>query len=69
MPNGAHANWLDRMYLGALSENVALDFAVLPWAEDLNSLAQLFTDGWRIDYRYTVVRTICAACETKLKVG
>ncbi|WP_236078229.1 hypothetical protein [Paraburkholderia nemoris] len=67
--NGAHANWLDRVHLGALSEKVALDFAGLQWAADSDSLAQLFTDGWRIDYRSSIVRTIHAACEVKLKSG
>ncbi|KAE8753863.1 hypothetical protein FSO04_42870 [Paraburkholderia madseniana] len=67
--NGAQANWLDRVHLGALSEKVALDFAELPWAADSDSLAQLFTDGWRMDYRSPIVRTIYAACEVKLKPG
>ncbi|CAE6875039.1 hypothetical protein R69746_08718 [Paraburkholderia aspalathi] len=67
--NGAQANWLDRVHLGALSEKVALDFAELPWAADAVSLAQLFTDGWRMDYRSPIVRTIYAACEVSLKPG
>lgn len=67
--NGAHTNWLDRVQLGALSEKVALDFAELPESADSNSLAQLFTDGWRMDYRSPIVRTIHAACELKLKGG
>ncbi|MFM0185018.1 hypothetical protein PQR25_04470 [Paraburkholderia nemoris] len=67
--NGAQASWLDRMQLGVLSEKIALDFAELPWAADSDSLAQLFTDGWRMDYRSPIVRTIYVACEVKLKSG
>ncbi|MGQ7934683.1 hypothetical protein [Paraburkholderia sp. D1E] len=67
--NGAHANWLDRVHLGALSEKVAMDFVGLPGCADSDSLAQLFTDGWRMDYRSPIVRTIYAACEVKLKPG
>ena len=66
--NGAQANWLDRLHLGALSEKVALDFGGLPGFADSDALAQLFTDGWRMDYRSPMVRTIHAACEVKLKV-
>jgi hypothetical protein len=67
--NGAHANWLDRVHLGAISEKIALDFAGLPGAADSNSLARLYTDGWRMDYRSPIVRLIYAACEVKLKRG
>ncbi|MFM0416002.1 hypothetical protein [Paraburkholderia aromaticivorans] len=67
--NGARASWRDRLRLGALSEMVALDFAGLPWAADSDSPAQLFTDGWRMDYRSPIVRAIYAACEARLKPG
>ena len=67
--NGAQVNWLDRVHLGALSEKVALDFAELPWAADSDSLAQLFTDGWRMDYRSPFVGQIYSACEDELKDG
>jgi hypothetical protein len=67
--NGAHANWLERVHLGTLSENVALDFADLPESADSNSLALLFTDGWRMDYRSPIVRTIYEACEARLTGG
>ncbi|CAB3744387.1 hypothetical protein LMG24238_07253 [Paraburkholderia sediminicola] len=65
--NGARANWQDRPYLGTLSEKVALDFARLPGFADSDSLAQLFTDGWRLDYRSSIVRRIYAACEDELR--
>jgi hypothetical protein len=67
--NGARANWLDRVYLGALSEKVALNFAELPGFADSESLAQLFTDGWRMDYRSPSAGRIYSACEDELKQG
>lgn len=65
--NGAHAEWLDRLHLSPLSEKVALDFDALPGLSDSDSLAQLFTNGWRMDYRSPVVREIYTACKDKLK--
>jgi hypothetical protein len=67
--NGAQADWLDRLYLRLLSEKVALDFAELPRFADSSWLAQLFNDGWRIDYRSPIVRTIYTACEGELKAS
>ncbi|MCX4139337.1 hypothetical protein M0D68_14175 [Paraburkholderia sp. SEWSISQ10-3 4] len=67
--NGARANWLDRLLLGALSEKVAMDFAELPGFANSESLAQLFTDGWRMDYRSRVVGRIYSACKDELKQG
>ena len=44
-------------------------FAELPWAADSDLLAQLFTDGWRMDYRSPIFRTVYAACELSLNPG
>lgn len=65
--NGADADWSERVHLGALSEKIALDFAEMPRFADSASLAKLFTDGWRLDYRSPIVRGIYAACEGKFK--
>ncbi|WCM18300.1 hypothetical protein NDK50_12570 [Paraburkholderia bryophila] len=65
--NGADAGWEERVRLGALSEIVAFDFVHEPRFADPNWLAQLFTHGWRLDYRLPVVRGIYAACENELK--
>jgi hypothetical protein len=64
--NGADADWAERVHLGALSQQIALDFAELPRFADSASLAPLFTDGWRLDYRSPIVRGIHAACEGEL---
>ena len=65
--NAAQVDWLDRLQLRALSEKVALVFAGLPGFADSDSLAHLFTDGWRMDYRSPIVRRIYTACENELK--
>jgi hypothetical protein len=67
--NGAEADWLEGACLSPLSEKVALDFAERPNFADLASLAKLFTDGWRMDYRSPNVWNIYAACKDELKTG
>lgn len=67
--NSAQVDWLDRMYLGAQSGKVATGFAGLPGFADPDSLAQLFTDGWRLDYRAPRVQTIYAACKSESTSG
>lgn len=67
--NGARVDWLDRLHLGAQSEKVAAGFAELPGFADSDSLAQLFTDGWRMDYGSPHVRTIYNACKNESKAG
>jgi hypothetical protein len=64
--NGADADWTERVHLGALSERIALDFSELPRFADAASLARLFTDGWRLDYRSPIVRGIYAACKSEV---
>ena len=67
--NGARVGWLDRLHIAALSEKVATGFAGLPGFVDSDSLVQLFTDGWRMDYRSPRVRTIYSACTNESKAG
>ncbi|MBB4513931.1 hypothetical protein [Paraburkholderia fungorum] len=64
--NGANAGWRERVRLGALSERIALGLAGLPDFNDAQYLARLFTDGWRPDYRSSVVRAIHATCVAEL---
>ncbi|WP_176060050.1 hypothetical protein [Paraburkholderia sp. BCC1876] len=64
--NDAAAGWEERVRLGALSENVAFHFIHEPRFADPDWLAQLFTHGWRLDYRSPVIRGIYAACENEL---
>lgn len=64
--NGADDDWTERVYLGALPEQIALVFSELPRFADSVSLAKLFTDGWRLDYRSPIVCGIHAASESEL---
>jgi len=60
--NGAKANWSERVKLGTLSEKIAHDLTGRPDFADTQYLARLFTDGWRLDYRWPVVCGIYSAC-------
>lgn len=60
--NSAEASWTVRVHLGALSEQIALNFAEQPRFADAASLAKLFTDGWRRDYRSPTVRGMLDVC-------
>lgn len=64
--NGADADWTERLHLGALSQRIALDFAEMRGFADSASLAKLFTDTWRLDYRSPIVRGVHAACKSEL---
>ncbi|MFL9993304.1 hypothetical protein PQR34_20795 [Paraburkholderia sediminicola] len=64
--NGANADWTERVHLGALSQRIALDFAEMPRFADSASLAKLFTEGWRLDYRSLAVCQIYATCDDAL---
>lgn len=64
--NGANADWVERVHLGALSERIALDFAAMPRFADAASLAKLFTDGWRLDCRSSIVRGMLDVCTEHL---
>jgi hypothetical protein len=64
--NSAEVDWLERMNFKCISEVLALDFGSLPHFADESKLAELFADGWRLDYRSPVVRSIFAACEREL---
>ncbi|WP_087754107.1 hypothetical protein [Paraburkholderia caledonica] len=65
--NGVQVDWLQRTYFKSVSEIVASDFGNLPHFADESKLAELFTDGWRLDYGSQVVRSIYAACERELE--
>lgn len=64
--NGADTNWRERA-LGRLTRagriRLCGDAPLCRFA----SLAKLFADGWRLDYRSPIVRGIYAACEGKFK--
>ncbi|MBW9132947.1 hypothetical protein JNC05_28115 [Paraburkholderia ginsengiterrae] len=63
---GSRADWLERIQLKMQSEMVAMDFGAPPHLADEAKLAELFADGWRLDYDSPIVRSIYAACEREL---
>ena len=60
--NGAHCDWPERLELARMSADLAPKLAVLPPFKDAAALARLFTDGWRLDYRFPMVRGIYDVC-------
>jgi hypothetical protein len=64
--NGTQLGWLERVNLGHLSEQVDGRFAGLAMFADTITLAKLFTNGWRLDFRSPVACTIYSACKRKL---
>lgn len=65
--NGAKGAWLARSELGRLSVTIAPDFLGVSCLTDSNSLATLFTDGWRLDYRSPTVRWLHDFCNANLR--
>jgi hypothetical protein len=64
--NGAHGAWLARSELGQASATIAPDFLKVSALCDSGSLAMLFTDGWRLDYRCRLVRWLHDVCDAHL---
>jgi hypothetical protein len=67
--NGAQGAWLARSELGRTSANMAPDFLKVSALRDADSLAKLFTDGWRLDYRCPLVRWLHDICDAHLRGG
>lgn len=65
--NGAQGAWLARAELGRTSANMAPDFLKLSALRDSDSLAKLFTVGWRLDYQWPLVRWLQDICDTHLR--
>lgn len=67
--NGAQGAWLARYELGHASAAIAPDFLNVSALCDSDSLAKLFTDGWRLDYRSPQVRWLHDTCGAHLHGG
>lgn len=65
--NGAQGTWLTRSELGQASAAIAPDFLKVAAFCDSDSLATLFTDGWRLDYRCSLVRWLHDICDAHLQ--
>lgn len=64
--NGAQGAWLARYELCQASAAIAPNFLRVSALCDSDSLAELFTDGWRLDYRSTRVRWLRDICGAHL---
>ncbi|WP_175773467.1 hypothetical protein [Paraburkholderia phenazinium] len=60
--NGGNCDTVDRLRLHKESLQVASDLLVFPVMKDLAHLTNLFTNGWRLDYRSPIVRGIFDVC-------
>ncbi|WP_341314026.1 hypothetical protein WN982_01090 [Paraburkholderia sp. IMGN_8] len=65
--NGAHCDWLERIELGRLLEELAPQFLTIPDFTDSAALAKLFIKGWRLDYGSPITRGIYEVCEGHLQ--
>ncbi|MEW6346471.1 MAG: hypothetical protein AB1704_38040 [Pseudomonadota bacterium] len=64
--NGGNCNVVERLRLHKESLLVASNMLVFPVMKDPAYLSNLFTDGWRLDYRNPVVRGIFDVCASHL---
>lgn len=60
--NGGNCEIVEQLRLGEESFRVASDLFVFPVMKDLEFLARMFTDSWRLDYRSPIVRSIFDVC-------
>ncbi|MFM0515335.1 hypothetical protein [Paraburkholderia sp. RL17-373-BIF-A] len=65
--SGAEADWLERMQFKPLSEMVARDLHKLPHFRKVSTLAELFTDGLRLNYHSPIVLIIYEICDRKAR--
>lgn len=63
---GPNFDWMERVRLGIISEEVATGFASHGKHADAICPATLFTGGWQLDYHAPVVVQIQRACEQAL---
>jgi hypothetical protein len=68
--NGGRCGWADSLRLAKMSVAVAAQVWQLPPFRDAGFLANFFTDGWRLDYRSSLVRCLNKVCvEELLRAG
>jgi hypothetical protein len=70
MANGGRCGWTDSIRLAKMSVTVASRVWQLPPFRETGFLANFFTDGWRLDYRSSLVRCLYEVCvEELLRAG
>jgi hypothetical protein len=64
--NGASPQWLESVRLGDASQKLAQTVWAIELLRDASELSNLFTEGWRLDYRSPIVRGIHDVCAERL---
>lgn len=67
--NGAGEEWTEEFEFGLNSVEIAKDFLGVPDFAEPTMLAQLFTDGWRLDYRSPAVQDMYETCRTIARIA
>jgi hypothetical protein len=65
--NGARCDWQERVATARMAADLAPDVLAASSLTTEKMLVQLFTDGWRLDYRRPVVREIPDMCAARLR--
>ena len=65
--NGARPDWQERVAIARMAARLAPDILTASSLTTEKMLVQLFTDGWRLDYRVPVVREIHDMCVARLR--
>jgi hypothetical protein len=65
--NGADCDWMERAMLAQISSELAPGVLSRLDLRDATHLAQLFVNGWRLDYRSTTVQRIYGECVRYLR--
>lgn len=65
--NTASLNWFESVRLRKLSVELASSIWAIEMLRDAHELTDLFTDGWRLDYRSPIVRGIHDVCVERLR--
>jgi hypothetical protein len=65
--HGARCDWQERVAIARMAADLAPDILASYNLLTERMLVQLFTDGWRLDYRRPVVREVHDICATRLQ--
>ncbi|AUT60247.1 hypothetical protein [Paraburkholderia terrae] len=65
--NGAQFEWQERISIARIAAEFAPDVLATIELRTEKTLASLFTDGWRLDYRVPVVCEIHDRCAARLR--
>jgi hypothetical protein len=67
--NSAECGWFERVELARMSVDLAPEFLVFPPFRDAKEIVKLLADGWQLDYRSPIVRSMLDVCTEHLRKG